>query len=634
MNVFKQFATGTQYSGHADGLMHCTKPMQAHRKLRRRVMAVFTILTAIVTGVVPTTADEPRRHGIAMHGAPALPADFEHLPYVNPDAPQGGRLTLGIQGTFDNLNPFTIKGVTVDNVRGYVFESLMARSADEPFSLYGLIAETVTMPEDRSSITFHLRREARFADGKQITAQDVAFSHELLAAHGRPFMRSYYRKVANVSVIDPRTVRFEFDDSGDREMPLIMALMPIIPKHLNTVESFQKTTLTPPVGSGPYTIAQVDPGRVVVFEKDPDYWAADLPIRRGLFNFAEIRFEFFREATAMFEAFKSGALDFRFETSSVNWAEGYNFRAAQQGRVIHTGLETGLPAGLRALVFNTRRSAFKDIRVRKALIQLFDFKWINSSLFNGLYARTNSLFARSNLAAAGRPLDIRETTLLAPFMAEIDPSIAAGTWRLPESDGSGRDRTQLRTAVQLLREAGYVSKGRQMVNATTGEPLTFEFLARNKAEERLMLAFKTTLDRIGIGVAIRQVDSAQYWQRLQTFEFDMIQWRWSASLSPGNEQIHRWESSHADVRGSQNYAGARSKAADAMIKALLAARGREEFVSAVRAYDRAILSGRYVIPLYHAPTRWVAYWSHIKKPASDPLFGLELNAWWRAPAVK
>jgi peptide/nickel transport system substrate-binding protein len=603
----------------------------------RAIAILASGLMLTLAAVSPTGAVEAggeRLHGIAMHGGPALPPDFTHLPYVNPDAPKGGRLSIGVQGTFDNLNPFTVKGVTVDNVRGYVYESLMARSADEPFSLYGLIAESVSMPADRSSITFHLRSEARFSDGQPVTASDVAFSHGLLKDHGRPFMRSYYKKVTDVVIVDPLTVRFEFDESGDREMPLIMALMPILPKHLVTLDAFQQTTLEPPVGSGPYRISRVDPGRTVIFERDPDYWAANLPIRRGLFNFQEIRFEFFREATAMFEAFKNGTLDFRFETDSVRWAEGYKFPAAEQGRVIHTGIETGLPAGLRALVFNTRRNVFKDIRVRKALIALFDFDWINKSLFNGLYARSDSLFAGSQLAAAGTAMDARERRLLAPFMDQIDPAIADGTWTLPTSDGTGRDRRMLRDAVRLLRDAGYASASGRMVHERTGEPLAFEFLARSKAEERLMLAYKTTLDRIGIDVTIRQVDNAQYWQRLRTFDFDMIQWRWSASLSPGNEQIHRWESSHADVEGSQNYAGARSPAADAMIKALLAARERDAFVSAVRAYDRAILSRRYVIPLYHAPTRWVAYWSHIKKPATDPLFGLELNAWWRAPAEK
>ncbi|MEO0728995.1 MAG: extracellular solute-binding protein [Pseudomonadota bacterium] len=578
-----------------------------------------------LTGV---TSLDARAHGIAMHGAPALPETFAHLPYVNPDAPKGGRLAIGIQGTFDSLNPFIVRGVAVNNIRSYVFESLMARSADEPFSLYGLIAEHVAVSDDRREIVFYLNRAARFADGHPITAEDVLFSREILAKAGRPYMRSHYAKVEQAVAIDPHTVRFVFSEKSDREIPLILALMPILPKHAVDVDTFDQTTLEPMLGSGPYRIGRVEPGRSVVFERDPNYWAKDLPIRRGLYNFDEVKLEFFRDATALFEAFKSGAVNFRYENAAVRWAEGYAFPAAKSGQVVKRALDIGVPDGMRALVFNTRRAVFSDKRVRQALTELFDFEWINQTLFNGLFARSNSFFARSDLSSAGRPMSAQERGLLDGNLAEIDPAIADGSWQLPKTDGSGRNRNALKRAVGLLHEAGFEIRNRQMVNKQTGAPLTFEFLARRKSEERMMLAFASTLKRIGIGVTIRVVDGQQYWARLRTFDFDMIQWRWPASLSPGNEQINRWSTAFADVEGSLNYAGVKNATADRLIDALLAARERDDFEAAVRAFDRVLLSGAYVIPLYHAPTRWVAHWSYLKKPEASVLFGLELNAWW------
>ncbi|MEO1694624.1 MAG: extracellular solute-binding protein [Pseudomonadota bacterium] len=578
--------------------------------------------------VTPVSTLDARQHGLAMHGVPALPADFTHLPYVRPDAPKGGRLTLGIQGTFDSVNPFIVKGVAANTVRSYVFESLMARSADEPFTLYGLIAESVSISDDRREVVFHLNPAARFSDGTPVTSADVLFSQTLLAKSGRPYMRSHYSKIDEATAPDPHTVRFRFSDESDREIPLIVALMPILPKHAVDPEAFEKTTLAPMIGSGPYQIADVQAGRRLTFKRDPNHWSRDLPIRRGLYNFDEVRIEYFRDATALFEAFKSGAVNFRYENEPVRWAEGYAFPAAASGRVVKRALDLGVPDGMRGLVFNTRRPIFSDVRVRRALTELFDFEWINRTLFNGLFARSASYFARSDLASTGRPMSEQETALFEGERTAVLPAIADGTWRLPKSEGSGRDRKALRRAVGLLRDAGYAIRDRRMVNTKTGEPLAFEFLARRKSEERLMLAFASTLKRIGIQVTVRTVDGQQYWARLRTFDFDMIPFTWSGSLSPGNEQYYRWASSHANIEGSLNYAGVRNPTADRMIDALLSARGRDDFEAAVRAFDRVLLSGAYVIPLYHPPKQWVAHWSYLKKPDAPVLFGLELNAWW------
>jgi len=587
------------------------------------VLALAVLAAALLLG---TGARAEPVHGIAMHGTPRHPPGFAHFPYVEPDAPKGGRLVLGALGTFDSLSPFIIKGVSPPLLREYVYESLLARSSDEPFTLYGLIAETVEVPEDRSSITFHLRPQARFADGAPVTPEDVLFSHALLKEKGWPYHRSHYGKVARAERTGEHSVRFTFDAPGDREIPLIIGLMPILPRHKVDPAAFERTTLEPPLGSGPYAVARVDAGRSLTFRRNPDWWARDLPVARGRFNFDEVRIEFFRDAASLFEAFKAGEVDLRPEDDAGRWLEGYDFPAARDGRVLKRELPTRLPSGMSALVFNTRRPMFADPRVRRAFILLFDAEWINRSLFNGVYARTQSFFERSDLSSHGRPADARERALLAPFASLVKPAVLEGTFRLPVTDGSGADRTNLRAAHALLREAGYEPRGGRLVKGDT--PLAFEFLAQTRQQERLMLAYASTLERLGIEVSIRQVDTAQYWSRLKSFDFDMIHWTWSASLSPGNEQINRWSSRAADIEGSLNYPGVKNPAADAMIEALLAARGEEEFTAAVRAFDRVLMSGDYVLPLFHLPRVWVAHWAHLRFPRTPPLGGFDLDTWW------
>ena len=592
-----------------------------------------TLASMLMVALLPAplaAGEAVGQHGIAMHGEPALPPDFEHLPYVNPDAPKGGQLRMGVLGTFDSLNPFIIKGVTPSGVREYVYESLMARSQDEPFTLYGLIAERIEVPNDRSWITFHLRPEARFSDGHPITPEDVLHSHQLLKEHGWPYHRSHYSKVARAEQTGPHSVRFTFKEGGDREIPLILGLMPILPKHHMTPERFERTSLEPPVGSGPYIIASVDAGRSLVFRRNPDYWGKDLPINRGRYNFDEIKLDFYRDSASLFEAFKAGVIDVRAEDDPGRWAEGYSFQAVADGRVLKREFETGAPAGMTGLVFNTRRPVFADQRVRRALILMFDAEWINRSLFHGLYERTTSYFDRSNLASTGHPASELERALLAPYMDEIHADVLAGRSRLPVGDGSGNNRAALREAFQLLQAAGYELRGNRLVHAKTGAPLTFEFLASSRSQERIMLSYANMLERLGIKVNIRQVDSAQYWSRLKSFDFDMIQWTWGSSLSPGNEQINRWSSRAADIEGSLNYAGVKSPAADAMINAMLTVHTYEELTAAVRAFDRVLLSGDYVIPLFHIPKQWIAHWSHLQAPERTALLGTSFDLWWQA----
>jgi peptide/nickel transport system substrate-binding protein len=594
--------------------------------VRAALPAAFLVVIATALSPAARAQSSEPVHALAMHGLPRHPPGFTHFPYVNPDAPRGGRLVLGQQGTFDSLNAFIIKGVSAHGLREYVFESLLVRSDDEPFTLYGLIAESIALPPDRSFVTFHLRPQARFADGQPITPEDVLFSWRVLKDKGWPYHRSHYRKVAKAEKIGARSVRFTFTSAGDREAPLLLGLMPILPSHRLTEETFERTTLEPPLGSGPYVVARVDPGRSLVYHRNPDWWARDLPVNRGRFNFDEIKVDYVRDASTLFEAFKVGEIDVRIEDDPTRWVGGYHFAAVEDGRVVKAELETGLPTGMTALVLNTRRPQFQDARVRRAFILAFDAEWIDRSLFNGVYERTQSYFERSILSSHGRPADARERALLAPFAGLVKREVLEGTFRFPVTDGSGDNRANLRLAHRLLEEAGWkLERGQRMKD---GRRLSVEFMAETRAQERLVLSYQRMLERLGIALEVRQVDSTQFSKRLLSFDFDMVQWTWSASLSPGNEQINRWSSRTAQSEGSLNLAGVTNEAADAMIEALLGADTTEEFTAAVRAFDRVLVSGDYVVPLFHTPKAWVAYWSHLKQPTVRPLAGFDVNTWW------
>lgn len=596
--------------------------------VRRCSLAVVLTILVLTPALSVTDARAEEVHAIAMHGKPALPADFTHMPYANPDAPKGGRLTWGILGTFDSLNPFIVKGLAVQPIRNYVVESLLARGQDEPFTLYGLLARSVETDDERSYVKFRLDPRARFSDGKPVLAEDVLFSWQLLRDHGRPNLRQYYTKVAKAEAPDPLTIRFDLAGANDRELPLILGLMPILPKHAVDVATFEETTLTGPIASGPYRVTAVKPGASVTLTRNPDYWGRDLPVNRGLFNFDEVRLDYFREANGQFEAFKRGLYDFRVENEPLRWHEGYDFPAARNGDVIRDTIKPGVPQPSEFLVFNTRRPIFADIRVRQALTLLFDFELVNRNYFFSLYSRVAGYFAGSELSAYARPADTRERELLNPFAAQIPPDIMDGSYRLPVTDGSGRDRTTLRAALKLLSDAGYDLDGTVLRNRATKAPFTFEMLVTTRDQERIALAFQRDLKRAGIEPSVRSVDPVQFDQRRLTYEFDMIQNRWDQSLSPGNEQYFYWGSAAADNPGTRNYMGARDPAVDAMIKALLEARDHTDFVAAVRALDRASIAGFYTIPLFNVSEQWIARWNRIERPSTTALSGYLPETWW------
>jgi len=571
------------------------------------------------------------RHAIAMHGAPALPEGFTRLPYANPAAPKGGRLVQGVLGTFDSLNPLIVKGIAPPSIRGYVVESLMARGYDEPFTLYGLIARSVETDPQRSYVTFHLDPAAKFSDGKPVTAEDIIFSWQLLRDKGRPNHRTYYAKVAKAEAIGEQAVRFDLSGSDDRELALILGLMPVLAKHAVKPETFEETSFHAPLGTGPYVVGEVDPGKSVTLKRNPDYWGRDLAINRGLWNFDEVRFDYYREANSHLEAFKRGLYDLRIEHDPGRWQTAYDFAAVRDGRVLKEALPTGVPKASTYFVFNTRRAVFSDIRVREAISLLFDFEWINHGYFFDLYRRSASYFDDSELSSHGRPADQREKALLAPFTEAVHADVLDGTWSPPVSDGSGRDRVTLKRALDLFAAAGYELRGTELVERKSGRPLTFEILVTARDEERLALLFSQSLKRAGIAARVRVVDAVQYEGRRLTYDFDMIENRWDQSLSPGNEQAFYWGSAAADQPGTRNYMGVKSPAVDTMIAALLKAQDRGDFVSAVRALDRVLISGFYVIPLFYLPAQWIARWTTIGRPAATSLYGYLPETWWREP---
>ena len=565
-------------------------------------------------------------------GSLARPQGFTHLPYANPDAPKGGRVVFSVQGSFDSLNPLIVKGAAAEGVREYVYESLLARAYDEPFTLYGLIAESVETPADRSFVEFTLRPEAKFSDGMPITADDVIFSHALLRDHGRPNHRSYYKKVAKVEKTGERKVQIHFRcerrprDAAHHRVDA----GPAAPSHRSRAireddASFPRSAAVP-TPSPRSTLARASPSSAIPF-----IGAAILRSIAGSTISMRSVSTIIATPAACSRRSSRGWSACATRTIPTRWTEGYTFPALRDGRVVKEELPVETPAGMSALVFNTRRPIFADPRVRKALIKLFDFEWVNRTLYHGQYARTESYFARSELSSHGHPADRAERALLAPFAAEVKPAIMDGSFAFPVSDGTGENREGRREALQLLEAAGYQLTGGKLIKVATGEPFEFEILAATRGQERLLLTYARALKQVGIEARIRQVDSAQYQRRKQTYDFDMIQYFWPVSLSPGNEQSFRWGSEAAVTEGSFNYPGVKSAGVDAMIEALLKAEDRTGFVAAVRALDRVLLSGDYVIPLFHLPRQWVAHWSDLKRPETTPLYGYQIDTWWLEP---
>lgn len=592
-------------------------------------------LPLIAAFLIGTPALAEPVHGIAMHGSPALPSDYKHFAYVNPDVKKGGRIAYGVVGTFDSLNPFILKSMRT-SARGIwdpafgnlIFESLMTRSSDEAFTLYGLLAESVEWNDDRTFIQFNLNPKAKWSDGQPVTPEDVIFSFELLRDKARIPFSSRLAPVAKMEKVGERGVRFTFNEKADREFPLILATgTPILPKHAIDPATFDQSTLKPPVGSGPYRIKSISPGERIVYERDPNYWGKDVPAKVGFDNYDQITVEYFLQDNTLFEAFKKGEIDIYPDGSPTHWARAYDFPAAQNGDVVKDAFKPQLPTGMLGFVFNTRRSIFADVNVRAGLSLAFDFEWANRNLFEGAYTRTESFWQNSPLTSLGKPADERELKILGAMRNRIEPAVLDGTYHLPKTDASGADRKVLRDAVDLLKKGGYAIKNGKMSDVS-GRPLTFEVMTQSPDQEKLAIAYQRTLKMIGIDMSIRTVDDAQYQARSGNFDYDMIVKSYPASLSPGIEQVGRWGSDSRNRDGSFNFAGTADPDLDKLIETMMTVRSKEDFEATVRAYDRMLISGHYLVPLYHIADQWVARRKHIGYPEKLPLYGYQLNTWW------
>ena len=567
-------------------------------------------------------------HGVAMHGNVKYEPNFTHFDYVNPDAPKGGVLKQSTFGGFDTFNPFSIKGTAAPGT-GYLFDTLMVESLDEPFSQYGLLAQSIEMPDDRSWVAFNLHPEAKFHDGSSVLAEDVVFSFNILKKKGIPQYRYYFGDVEKVEATSPQRVLFTFKPGDNRELPLILGQMPVLSKKDWEGKDFTATTLVPPIGSGPYQIEDFEPNRYIVYKRNPNYWGKDLPVNKGQYNFDEIRFDVYRDTTVAVEAFKAGAFDIRVENEAKKWATAYeDMPALKNGKVIKKDFKHGLPSGMQGFVFNTRRPIFANKKVRQALATAFDFKWSNENLFYGAYKRTTSYFDNSELAAKGLPKE-GELKLLKKYEALLDSDVFQKEIDFPDISGD-KLRPALMKALELLSEAGWTVQEGILKNEKQ-EPFEFEILLDTSgaaAWERIVLPYMRNLKKLGINASVRVMDVMQYKHRLDTFDYDMFVFVWGQSLSPGNEQRYFWGSSAADQPGSYNFAGIKDPAVDYLIEEVIQARSREELVDATRALDRVLLNGWYVVPHWYSPETHIIYWNKFGMPDTVPLKGMSLSSWW------
>ena len=564
-------------------------------------------------------------HGIAMHGDLKYPPHFTHFDYVNPDAPKGGKVVQSAIGTFDSFTNFIVKGTPAYGL-GYIYDTLLATAQDEPFSLYGLLAESLEIPGDRSWIIFNLRPEARFSDGEPVTAEDVVFSFNILREKGAPHYKAYYADIDTIEVIDKHRVKFSFKNNQNKELALIVGQVAILPKHYWSEREFQKPSQDKPIGSGPYIIDRFEAGRSLTYKRNPNYWGADIPVRKGKYNFDEITFDYYRDGTVAMEAFKAGEYDFREENSSKRWATSYTGQAFDDGRINATALEHENPTGMQAFILNNRKDKFSDPVVRKALALAFDFEWTNKNIFYNAYTRTHSYFSNSEMAASELP-DAEELKILEPIRDQVPPEVFTQIYRAPETNGDGRIYKELRQAKRLLSEAGWTFKNGKLVDSK-GEQLTIEMLLYSPAFERVVAPFIRNLDRLGIKSSIRLVDVSQYISRLRSFDFDIVVSGFGQSNSPGNEQINYWHSSVADTEGSRNLIGIKNPAVDYLIDQLIKAPNRKQLVLRTRALDRVLLWNHYVIPQYHINKYRVAYWDKFSMPSTRPKYDLGFDTWW------
>ena len=591
------------------------------KTIRRTVVALLLLWAPILKGDPVFSG-----HAITMfdNEAPRYGTDFRHFDYVNPDAPRGGSLRLAVEGTFDSFNPFIPKGNAAST--GSV-ETLLVNSADEPFTAYGLIAESIEWPTDRSWVFFNLRSEARWHDGTPITAGDVVWSFETLMEHGTPFYRYYYSAIDSAEALSEHRVRFNFKESGNQELPLITGQLPVLPRHYWETREFPATTLDPPLGSGPYRIQKFEAGRYIVQERVTDYWGAQLPVRRGLNNFDSIRTGYFRDATPIRLALKAGDIDFRLENQSKAWADDYNVAAVEKGWLNKEMIRHQRPTGMQAFVMNTRRKLFKDPRVRLALALAFDFEWSNRTLFNGQYSRTTSYFSNSDLASSGLPAG-EELEILEAYRGRIPETVLTQAYEPPVTDGSGRPRENLRKATRLLNEAGWTVRDLKLVNEKSGEPFQFEVLLSSQAFERIVLPYTQNLKQLGIEAKIRLVDQTQDIERYRQKDFDMLVAVWGQSETPGNEQREYWGSDAADSPGSRNLAGIKDPVVNELIELLVKSESREQLNLRTRALDRVLLWGHYVVPHWHIRSDRVLYWDKFSRPPVPVRTGVMTSRWW------
>jgi len=589
------------------------------------------VIVALLLGVVPLIGLSETKiytaHGYSIYGDLKYGPGFKHFEYVNPNAPKGGTVKLAGIGTFDSLNPFILKGVTAAGA-GFLFDTLTEQSADEPFSEYGLLVEKIEMPEDRSWVAFMLRPNARWHDGTPVTSDDIIFTFEILMSKGHPFYRAYYHDVLRAEKISRLKVKFIFREGSNPELPLIMGQLPVISKRYYTEHPFDKTSLEPPIGSGPYRVVDIKPGRSITYKLDPNYWGKDIPVMKGRYNFDSIKYEYYRDETVMVEAFKAGEYDFRLENTAKVWATAYEGAAFEEGLIIKEELPDDTPTGMQAFVFNTRKDIFKDRNVRWALAHMFDFEWTNKNLFYGAYTRTKSYFSNSELASGGLPSP-EELKLLEPFRSQLPKEVFTREYNPPTTDGSGNIRNNIRTALRLLKQAGWELQGGTLINKSTRKPFEFEILLVQPGMERVAIPFTKNLERIGLKASIRVVDSTQYVNRLDNYDFDMTTRVWGQSLSPGNEQRDYWSSEAADIPGTRNLAGIKNPVVDALIDKIIQAPDRPSLVAACRALDRVLLWGHYCIPHYHTRKYRIVYWNKFSRPKIKPKYALGFSdTWW------
>ena len=595
---------------------------------RFKSLALAVALLLAAAGAAKAVAT----YGLSLFGDLKYQAGFTHFDYADPNAPKGGTMRRASIGTFDTLNPFVIKGVPAAGI-GEIFDTLMARSADEPASEYPLIAESADLAADRLSVLYTLRKEVRFHDGTPMTPADLVWTFDTLRQKGAPMYRSYYGDVTKVEIEGERGVRFHFKSADNRELPTILGEMPVLSKAYWATRDFEKTTLEPPLGSGAYKVETVDPGRSITYRRAADYWGADLPVNKGRNNVDVIRYDYYRDSTIALEAFKAGQYDVRRENSSKAWATAYDSPALRNGLIKKEEIPNELPSGMQGFGYNLRRPMFQDPKVRQALAYAFDFEWSNKNLFYGYYTRTRSYFDNSELAATGLPQG-EELKILEAYRGRIPDAVFTAAYDPPKYDGSGNTRDGLRQALALLKDAGWSFKGEKLVNDKTGAPFEFELLLDDPSMERISLPFVQNLKRLGVIATVRTVDVAQYEKRMETFDFDMAVVGIPQSLSPGNEQREFFGSEAADQQGSRNLLGVKSKVIDELIEQLIAAPSRESLVAHTRALDRVLQHDYYVIPQFHLAAFWVAYWDKFRRPAVVPKYGLGFDTWWVDPTAE